>query len=414
MSQTDKTTRTEAETPDEITPQSTSFAHRLYTGEFGFDFVGHRRRWYTISAVLLLISVVALFTRGLNLGIDFEGGSVFTAPVSAVSSQTIPEYKQAAANAGVPNLDGTEVTTLGGNSVRVQTRSLSAGEVTTMREALAHAAGTTPEKVNYSLIGPSWGHQITDKALQALIVFLVLVGLMIWVFFREWRMAVSALVALAHDLIVTVGIYALVGFTVTPSTLIGVLTILGYSLYDTVVVFDKVRENTTDITHQKRTFSEAANEAVNQVLVRSINTTLIGILPVLALLIAGVGFLGGEGPLADLGLALLIGMVTGAYSSIFIATPLLAQLREAEPAMKKHAAAVERSRNRTSPKVAVKTSVVTTSEETSLLNETATAVSAESGASSQTGPAEDTRRKPASKPSSRKQPARKPRSQRKK
>ncbi|SER54844.1 preprotein translocase subunit SecF [Propionibacterium cyclohexanicum] len=336
-----------------------NFTHRLYTGEFEFSFVPHARRWYTISAILLLISVVALFTRGLNLGIDFKGGSVFTVPVSSVSSQTVPDFKQVLTRSAVPNLEGYEVTTVGGDSVRIQTRSLGNDEVSTLRHELADSAQTTPEKVNYSLIGPSWGQQITDKALQALVVFLVLVGLMIWLFFREWRMSVSALVALGHDLLVTVGFYALVGFTVTPATLIGVLTILGYSLYDTVVVFDKVRENTREITKQDRTFSEAANVAVNQVLVRSINTTLIGILPVLALLIAGIGFLGGEGPLADLGLALLIGMVTGAYSSIFIATPLLAQLREAEPAMKRHVASLERRRSRSAAKVSVTTTVAT-------------------------------------------------------
>ncbi len=346
-----------------------NFAHRLYTGEFEFSFVPHARRWYTISAVLLIISFVALFTRGLNLGIDFKGGSVFTVPVSSITTGTVPQFKQVVGESPVPNLDGFEVTTVGGDSVRIQTRSLSGDEVTTLRDGLAKSAQTTPEKVNYSLIGPSWGQQITDKALQALIVFLVLVGLMIWVFFREWRMAVSALVALAHDLIVTVGFYALVGFTVTPATLIGVLTILGYSLYDTVVVFDKVRENTRDITKQDRTFSEAANVAVNQVLVRSINTTLIGILPVLALLIAGIGFLGGEGPLADLGLALLIGMVTGAYSSIFIATPLLAHLREAEPAMKKHAAAIQRRRTRSTPKVSVTTTPASSTPKASGLSD---------------------------------------------
>lgn len=405
MSQPVKTGTTPA-VASEAHEYSGNFAHRLYTGEFEFSFVPHARRWYTISAVLLLISVVALLTRGLNLGIDFKGGSVFTAPVSSITSTTVPQFKQVVTDSPVPNLEGFEVTTVGGNSVRIQTRSLSGDEVTTLRDALAKSAQTTPEKVNYSLIGPSWGHQITDKALQALIVFLVLVGLMIWVFFREWRMAVSALVALAHDLVVTVGFYALVGFTVTPATLIGVLTILGYSLYDTVVVFDKVRENTRDITKQNRTFSEAANVAVNQVLVRSINTTLIGILPVLALLIAGIGFLGGEGPLADLGLALLIGMVTGAYSSIFIATPLLAHLRETEPEMKKHAAAVLRRRNRTAPTVSVTTTSASSTPKASGLSE-ATIPTAEQ-ARPVAGPAAGAA------PGPRSQPVRKSRSQRRK
>lgn len=323
-----------------------NFAHRLYTGEFEFNFVARRRLWYTISIVLIVISLGALVFRGLNLGIEFKGGSVFTVPVSSTNSQTIDELRQVAQDSGVADLTDAQATAVGSDSVRLQTRSLSTDEVTQLRAALAGATDTSADKIGYSLIGPSWGGQITTKALQALVVFLVLVALMIWAFFREWRMAVSALTGLIHDLVITVGLYALIGFSVSPSTLIGVLTILGYSLYDNVVVFDKVRENTVDITKQRRTFSEAANAAVNQVLVRSINTTVIGVLPVIALLIAGVGFLGGDGPLADLGLALLIGMIAGAYSSIFIATPLLTQLREREPDMKAHVAKLAKRRAR--------------------------------------------------------------------
>ena len=334
--------------PDTEAPKPrrrSSFTHRLYTGDFQFDFVAARNRWYILSAVLLVISVAALGIRGLNLGIEFRGGSVFTAPVS-VTSRTVDEYRAVVNASGLPDLTGSQVNTVGGNTVRIQTRSLDTDEVVKLRAAIADKAGLTSPQVNYSLIGPSWGQQITGKAIQALVVFLVLVALMIWLYFREWRMSVAALGALVHDLIITIGMYALVGFTVTPATLIGVLTILGYSLYDTVVVFDKVRENTHDIVHQNRTYSQAANSAVNQVLVRSINTTLIGVLPVLAILIAGVAFLGGEGPLADLGLALFIGMIIGAYSSIFIATPLLSQLREAQPEMRAHRAALERRRTR--------------------------------------------------------------------
>lgn len=336
-----------------------NFAHRLYTGEFEFNFVARRKLWYSISIVLIVISLAALLFRGLNLGIEFKGGSVFTVPVSSTSSQSVDQVRKAVDESKVPDLTGAQATAVGTGTVRVRVRSLSTDEVTQMRDALASTVNTTPDKVGYSLIGPSWGGQITMKAFQALIVFLVLVALMIWAFFREWRMAISALVGLIHDLIVTVGLYALIGFTVTPSTLVGVLTILGYSLYDNVVVFDKVRENTVDITKQDRTFSEAANAAVNQVLVRSINTTVIGVLPVIALLIAGVGFLGGDGPLADLGLALLIGMVAGAYSSIFIATPLLTQLREREPDMKKHVAALAKRRARAAAEPQIRVSATT-------------------------------------------------------
>ena len=244
--------------------------------------------------------------------------------------------QEAVTNSGVPDLDDATVTTIGNDQVRVQTRTLDpVNEVPKVRTAIADEAGVPSNEVAYSLIGASWGGQITDRALIALGVFLLLVTLVIWAYFRNWKMSVAALVALLHDLVLTVGIYALVGFTVTPATVIGVLTILGYSLYDTVVVFDKVRENVRDLTSSARqTYSEAANLAVNQVLVRSINTTIIGVLPVAALLFAGA-FILGEGPLKDLALALFVGMISGAYSSIFIATPLLAQLKEREPEMQK-------------------------------------------------------------------------------
>lgn len=325
-------------------PKKQSFAHRLYIGDFEFEFINNRRRWYAISAVLLVVSFLAIGVRGLNLGIEFEGGSVFQAPVQ-VHEGTVDAFARAVNSTGVSDLS-SQVNTVGNQTVRVQTRSLDAAEVVQVREAIAAEAGVASEDVAYSLIGPSWGKQISQKALTALVVFLVLVGVLIWFYFREWKMSVSALVALLHDLVVTVGLYALVGFTVTPATVIAVLTILGYSLYDTVVVFDMVRVQTRDLKHQSRTYSQAANAAVNQVLVRSINTTIIAVLPVLAILVAGLVVLNGEGPLADLGLAMLIGMICGAYSSIFLATPMLAQMREREPEMKKHRAALEKSRRK--------------------------------------------------------------------
>lgn len=326
------------------------FSHRLYTGDFAFNFVGRRKLWYTVSAILIALSLVALLARGLNLGIEFKGGSVFTVPTQ-VSSQTLTQYQQTVREINLPDMDDAQVNTVGDSKVRVQTRSMSTDEVRTMREVLGAAAQVTPDDVAYQLIGPSWGSQVTQKSLQALIVFLVLVALLIGVYFRNWKMSAAALVALAHDLIITVGVYALSGFTFTPTSMIGVLTILGYSLYDTVVVFDIVRENTRNMTRQDVTYSEAANTAVNQALVRSINTTIIAVLPVVAILIAGVFVLSGQGPLADLGLALFIGMVVGAYSSIFLAAPLLAQLKELEPEMVKHRAALEKRRNRPKPRI---------------------------------------------------------------
>ncbi|HEU4907282.1 MAG TPA: protein translocase subunit SecF [Propionibacteriaceae bacterium] len=343
-----------------------AIGHRLYTGEVSYDFIGHRRRWYIVSAILIGLSILALAVRGLDFGIEFNGGADFKA-ATTVTAQTVDSMKDALRNSGVPNLDDSTVNTIGNNQVRVQTRTLDpTEEVPKVRIAIANEVGIPPDQVAYSLIGASWGGQITERALIALAVFLALVALVIGIYFRDAKMSAAALIALGHDLVLTVGIYALVGFTVTPATLIGVLTILGYSLYDTVVVFDKVRENVRDIrSSTARTYSEAANLAVNQVLVRSINTTIIGVLPVLALLFAGAVILG-EGPLKDLALALFVGMVSGAYSSIFIATPLLAQMKEREPDMKKLAARVRARRAKEAQKervsIATATVPTTTSE----------------------------------------------------
>jgi preprotein translocase subunit SecF len=287
-----------------------------------------------ISAIALLISVLALGVRGLNMGIEFRGGVDFQAP-AAVTATTVETVRSAVQALKLPGQDDITVTTIGNSQVSVQTKPLTPEQVTAVKQAVATAVGTTPENVAYSQIGASWGSQITTQALIALVVFLVLVMALIWIYFRDFKMSLSAIAALVHDLVITIGVYALIGFTVTPATMIGVLTILGYSLYDTVVVFDKIRENTKDLTNSRFTYSQAANTALNQVLVRSINTTIIGVLPVAALLVTG-WFVLGTGPLKDLGLALFVGMIAGAYSSIFIATPLLAQMREADSDMKEH------------------------------------------------------------------------------
>ena len=343
-------------TLDRKTEPRQSLTHRLYTGDISYNFIGRRKIWYTISAIALLISIAALLIRGLDLGIEFRGGSDFQVP-TAVTATTVTDYRDAVLATGVPSLDSTVVTTIGETKVRVQTRSLSVSEQTTVRAAIAAKAGKSSDEVAYQIIGASWGRQITQQAALALVVFLVLVGLLIWIYFRDVKMSLAALGALLHDLIITIGIYALVGFTVTPATMIGVLTILGYSLYDTVVVFDKIRENVAAMEMDKRTYSEAANHAINQVLVRSLNTTIIGVLPVAALLFAGV-FVLGSGPLEDLGLALFVGMIAGAYSSIFIASPLLTQLRESEPEMKAYRERVERRRKAAEVRATYRTTVV--------------------------------------------------------
>lgn len=336
-----------------------SFLRRLYTSDFDFEFIKRRKIWYSFSAVLIVISLLALIFRGLNLGIEFKGGSVFTTQVP-VASSTVDDFSTALQKSGVSELE-YQVRTVGSNTVRIQTRSLDNEETVKVRSAIASQAKTTSENVAYSQTGPSWGQQITHKALMALVIFLVLVGVLIWIYFRNWKMSVSALAALLHDLIVTVGLYALAGFSVTPATVIAVLTILGYSLYDTVVVFDMVRENTADIKNKPYSYSHATNLAINQVLVRSINTTIIAVLPVTAILLASIFVLGGEGPLADLGLAMLIGMISGAYSSIFLASPMLAQFRELEPDMVRHRRNLAKAEKRKKAKVEAK--IVTSEQE---------------------------------------------------
>ncbi|WP_425308899.1 protein translocase subunit SecF [Ammonicoccus fulvus] len=326
-----------------------SLAHRLYVGELSFDFVGRRKTWYVMSGIIIAIALIALLVRGLSLGIEFSGGADFQAP-TRVTAQTVDNMRAAVAASGVPDLDDATVTTIGDNTVRVQTRSLDAEtEVPLMREVIAKELGVGTDEVAYSLIGASWGKQITQQGLIALVVFLVLVMVMIWIYFRDLKMSIAAIVAVLHDLLLTIGIYALVGFTFTPATLIGMLTILGYSLYDTVVVFDKVRENTANLRSGRVRYAALANKAVNQVLIRSINTTIIGVLPVAALLVAG-WFILGTGPLKDLGLVLFVGMVAGAYSSVLIATPLLVDMKMREPDIIAHEESLTRRAQRKGPR----------------------------------------------------------------
>ncbi len=315
-----------------------SLASRLYRGDISYDIVGNRKRWYVLSGVILLLALVGLFGRGLNLGIEFEGGAEFQVPSANCS---VEQVRDAATGAGASN---PIVTELGDTRIRVQTEELSSEQSQQLVQALATTCDTTAAEVKIQLVGSTWGGEITNKALQGLVIFLIAVTLFLTLYF-EWRMAAAALVALAHDVIITIGIYALVGFEVTPATVIGLLTILGFSLYDTVVVFDKVKENTRGITAQsKMTYSDAANLAVNQTIVRSINTSIVALLPVGAILFVGAGLLG-AGTLKDLALALFIGTAAGTYSSIFVATPFLCQLKEREPQMKALASRVATRRS---------------------------------------------------------------------
>lgn len=303
-----------------------SLGHKLYAGEVSYDFVGRRRVWYTISGILLVIVVGSMLFRGLNLGIEFTGGAEFQ-----LSGQECTVEEARGAVGGVVDSQ-VIVTVVGDNQLSIRTEPLTVPQSDEVVAALSETCSVPPSDVVVQLVGPTWGSDISQKALTGLLVFLVLVTIFLAIYF-EWRMAVAALVALAHDLLLTIGVYSLLGFEVTPATVIGVLTILGYSLYDTVVVFDKVKENTRGIAAQSRvTFSQAANLAVNQMLVRSINTSIVALLPVGAILFVGAGLLG-AGTLKDLALALFVGIAAGTYSSIFIATPLLAQLKERDPEM---------------------------------------------------------------------------------
>lgn len=305
----------------------TGLGGRLYTGETSIDIIGKKKRWYAFSGLLIVLSFAALTLQGLHLGIEFKGGASYTVTKSGADLNPALE---AITKAGIPG--EPIVQSVGNDKVRIQTGSLTNAESTALQDALSANYGVTVDSIDTQIIGPSWGKEITRKALYGLIGFIVVVLLYLAMAF-EPKMAISAIIAVIHDVFITVGIYALVGFDVTPATVIGFLTILGYSLYDTVVVFDKIRENTRSITATgKSTFSEAANLGVNQTLVRSMNTSLIALLPVGSILFVGAGLLG-AGTLKDLSLALFIGLAAGTYSSIFIAPPILATLREREPAM---------------------------------------------------------------------------------
>jgi preprotein translocase subunit SecF len=311
---------------------------RLYRGEVSFNFVGRQRLWYTISGVILLVSVVALLTRGLNFSEEFKGGASFQFPAN--SSMTQGAIAQTVETAG-----GGQATIqhLSGHVSQwvVQTKSLVPAVSTQVATAISQHFHIPFSDVSISFVGATWGSQISSKAIEALVIFLVVIVIYLTIAF-ELKMAIAAFVALMHDIVITVGVYALVGFPVAPASVIGLLTILGYSLYDTVVVFDKVRENTAGLlTTSRSTYSEAANLALNQTLVRSINTSLTALLPVASILFIG-GALLGTGTLNDLSLVLFVGMLSGTYSSIFIATPVLADLKEREPQYKELATRVKR------------------------------------------------------------------------
>jgi preprotein translocase subunit SecF len=328
-----------------------NLGHALYEGTVSIDFIGRKWLWYSISGLILIAAVAGLLVRGVNLGIEFEGGVEYqvAVPAGKATETTVEALRKAvaqeASTADIPAAASPIVNTSGPDNIRIQTEPLNNDQASTIETVIAKTAGVQSNDISANAIGATWGAQVANRALLGLVVFLVLVVLFIWAYFREWKMSVGAIVALAHDLLITVGVYALSGFEVTPATVTGILTILGFSLYDTVVVFDKVRENTKNLARTRQTYGEAANLAVNQTLVRSINTSIVALLPVGALLVVGVATLG-SGALKDLSLALFVGMAAGAYSSIFIATPLVVQLKEMEPGVKSGDARALRHRDR--------------------------------------------------------------------
>jgi preprotein translocase subunit SecF len=306
----------------------------LYSGERSIDFVGRWKLWYVISGLIVVAAILGLSLRGLNLGVEFKGGTEFkvSLPTSQVTQSNADKLRNVVADTGIDEASTPVSTTSGNKAILVTTEEMTQDQIDTVANAIVKSMHVNRSDVNQNSVGASWGSQVANKALTGLIVFLVLVMLFIWGYFREWKMSVGAVVALAHDLVITVGVYSLSGFQVTPATVTGLLTILGFSLYDTVVVFDKVRENTKNLRQSRKTYAELANLAVNQTLVRSINTSIVALLPVAALLSVGIIALG-SGDLKDLSLALFVGMAAGTYSSIFIATPFVVQLKSTEKAI---------------------------------------------------------------------------------
>ncbi|MFN8085544.1 MAG: protein translocase subunit SecF [Microbacterium sp.] len=306
----------------------------LYTGKTSFPFVGRRRLWFLIAAILVIGAALVPLFRPIQFSIEFTGGSQFT-----VSGITAPDQALAttAVQSVVPGAT-TKVTTIGSadgeQSVRVQTDQMTDEETRAVSAALAEAYSVSADEVSSSFIGPSWGQDVTRQSLWGLAIFLALTFIILAVYFRTWKMSVAAIIGLVDVLVITVGVYALFGFEISPAAVIGFLTILSYSLYDTTVVFDKIRENTReDGEGSGRTFGESVNLAVNQTLIRSINTTVVAAIPTGAILFIGALWLGAQ-TLTDISLSIFVGTIVAAYSTLFVAAPLFSLLRENEPEIK--------------------------------------------------------------------------------
>jgi preprotein translocase subunit SecF len=326
----------------------TKFGNDLYTGARSFDIVGRRKLWYLVSGILILLCLLGPLLRGgFAFGIEFRGGSEFQVPGVSVEDSVQAQNIALDAVEPIANDAAPRASVVGGDTVRVQTEALPQSEAREIRASLAEAFDVPLEDVTSSLIGPAWGQDITNQALRALVIFLLVVSVVMALYFRTWKMSLAAIIAMLHDLVVTAGIYGIFGFEVTPAAVIGLLTILGYSLYDTVVVFDKIRENTNQEGEQsRRTFAQSVNLAVNQTIVRSINTSVVATLPIASILFIGALLLG-AGTLRDIALALFIGTIVSTYSTIFVAAPVYNHLRQNEPEVKKMGSRREVSRTAT-------------------------------------------------------------------
>lgn len=377
-----------------------SFFIRLYTGTGAFEVIGRRRLWYAISGAIVAMAIASILIRGFSFGIDFEGGTKVSFPRGTGDSQVSTSQVEDVFRQTL-GVDPASVVIVGSGSsatVQIRAETLSNDETATLRDALFTAfspVGTdgqpTRDAISDSAVSETWGGQITKKAVIALVVFLVLVGIYIAIRYERY-MAIAALVALFFDLIVTAGVYALVGFEVSPATVIGLLTILGFSLYDTVIVFDKVEENTHGFQHtNRRTFAEQANLAINQTFMRSINTSLISVLPVVALMVVAVWLLG-VGTLKDLALVQFVGILVGTYSSIFFATPLLVSLRERTELVRTH---TRRVLNRRKPRAEPTAPAASTGQSMAVAESTATAAATATATATATVPAAPKTSKPA-------------------
>ncbi len=323
------------------------FGNRLYTGKISFPFVAKRRLWFLIAIILVVGSALVPLLRPIQFSIEFTGGSQFTVTAPSTTDQSVATE----AVRGVVPEATAKVVIVGGTDVRVQTDQLSEAQTLDVRDALADAYGVDSDEVASSFIGPAWGENVTRQSLWGLAIFLALTFLILAIYFRTWKMSAAAIIGLLDVLVITVGVYALAGFEISPAAVIGFLTILAYSLYDTTVVFDKIRENTTEDGDQTtRTFGESVNLAVNQTLVRSINTSVVAALPVGAILFIGAFWLGAE-TLTDISLSIFVGIIVATYSTLFVAAPLYSLFRENEPAIAERDAKVLEARERATTSV---------------------------------------------------------------